>query len=328
MTATQGLPPRVIVGTLNFSRRTSEDESIALLQRAYEMGITGINTADTDYSGRSESYVSRFLRKIPESERPFLMVELSGADMGVPHDPNLSPEYLRRACERSLDRLGVDSVDRVVIPRPSIRIPLEETLKGVHELIIEPGLAASYGVSTFPGWLTCHGQHVCQSQGYKKIASELAPYNILDRRAENELLPNARFWGMEFFAWGALAQGLLAGRYVSADQIPPDSRAAVLGGIYAERIADHGRRVAAQFVDICVDFAYDPATAALAWLLTQSGVSGIVVGPRTLAHLGPMKAALELVLPLEFVQMVDAINPPGTAVADFFNSAPWMLQRV
>lgn len=320
--------PRAVLGTLNFSRRTSSDESVALLLRAFELGIRGINTADTDYSGQSEVFVARFLQKVPRSERPYLMVELSGPDMGVPHDPNLTPTYLRRACENSLRRLGVDSVDRVVIPRPSLRTPLEETLAGVDEYIIKPGLAESYGVSTFPAWLTCHGQHVCRSGRISSIASELAPYNILDRRAEVEILPNARFWEMEFFAWGALGQGLLAGRYEDGLGLPEDSRAAVIGGIYAARVEGRARGVARRFVNLCADFGYTPASAALAWLLGQEGVTGFVAGPRTLDQVAPMAEALKLTLAPDFGEMVDKLNPPGSAAADFFNSAPWMIQRV
>lgn len=250
--------------------------------------------------------------------------------MGVPHDPNLDPLYLRRACERSLKRLGVSEVDRVVLPRPSVRTALEDTLEGVQELIIDAGLAGSCGVSTFPAWLTCHGQHVSRDRGLSAVASELAPYNILDRRVENEMLPNARFWGMEFFAWAALGQGLLAGRYGGDDSsaLPNDSRAAVLGGIYAERVNGHARTRASQFLDLCAQYGYNPAAAALAWLLAQAGVTGFVTGPRNLAQLAPVAASLGLQLDTQFVAEVDHINPPGSAVADFFNSAPWMRHTV
>jgi 1-deoxyxylulose-5-phosphate synthase len=306
----------------------SEKDSINLLVEAHELGIRGINTADSDYSGRSELYVGKFLAAVPSVDRPFLVVELSGEDMGVPHSPNLTPAYLRLACERSLKRLGVEAIDRVVLPRPSFTIPIEETLSGVQELIIDAGLALSYGVSTFPSWLTCHGQHVCSERGYARIASELAPYNVLDRRVENEILPNVQFWEMEFYAWGALGQGLLADRYSAGGEFPHDSRAAVLGGIYADRVGGAALATARRFVELCREFGYEPATAALTWLLGRPGVTGCVAGPRSVAHLRPMSASLGLTLPDDFRLRVDAINGSGGAVADFFNSAPWMRQTV
>lgn len=328
MTQSGSVVPSAFLGTLNFSARTPEDEAIRILAAAHHLGVGGINTADSDYSGRSELIVGRFLRAIPRASRPFLLVELSGQDMGVPLDPNLSPDYLRRACERSLARLGVDSVDRVVIPRPSNRIPLEETLDGVHRLIVEPGLAVSVGVSTFPAWMTCHGQHVCRAKKLPAIGSELAPYNILDRRAENEILPNTRYWGMDFFAWAPLAQGLLAGRYPLGEPAPRDSRAAVLGGIYAQRAGNPGRLAASRFVELCNLFGYDPASAALAWVLAQEGVTGFVAGPRTVHQVAPAAQALKFKLAPDFTQAVDRINPPGTAAVDFFNSAPWMMEQI
>lgn len=322
--------PSALIGTLNFSRRISEADSLTVLTAAFENGVTGINTADSDYSGQSEVYVGHFLKQFQFTPRPFLMVELSGPDMGVPNNPNLTPEYLHQACKRSLDRLGVSQVDRVVLPRPALLTPLDETLAGVQELIIDAGLATSYGVSTFPAWLTCHGQHVSRDRGYASIASELAPYNILDRRVENEMLPNARFWGMEFFAWAALGQGLLAGRYagIVGDSRPADSRAAVLGGIYAMRVPGRAVDTADRYLRLCGQYGYEPASAALAWVLAQPGVTGFVTGPRTASQVRPVGVALGLELDPVFLKAVDDINPPGSAVADFFNTAPWMRQRV
>lgn len=313
----------VVLGTMNFSRLVGHDEALRILRQAYRSGIRAINTADSDYSGASEEFVGEFLSEIPPAERPWLMVELSGKDMGVPRNPNLSPQYLRAACERSLRRLGVDSVDRVVIPRPSFQIALEETLNGVNELIIRPGLATSYGVSTFPSWLSCHGMHLCQSLGLPPIASELAPLNVLDRRAEIELLPNARFWGIEFFAWAAIGQGLLAGRY-PAGPLPAESRAARLGGIYAARVAGNARSAASLWLDLCAQYGYEPAAAAIRWVLDIDGVSGALVGPRQPDHIRPMSEAKAITLGVDFRDAVDRVAPPGSASADFFNSAPWM----
>ncbi|MFD6637293.1 aldo/keto reductase [Micromonospora chalcea] len=318
----------LVLGTMNFGRLTDGDQAQAILRAAHELGISAVNTADVDYSGRSEHYVGRFLSQVPKREHPWLMVELSGPDMGVPNDPELTPGYLAEACKRSLRRLGVDQIDRVVVPRPSFRIPIEETFEGVHRLIVTPGLAASVGVSTFPAWMTCDILHTTAKLGVTQPTSELAPYNLLDRRVENELLPNSRRWKLEFFAWAPLAQGLLAGRYTGA-ALPSDSRASLLGGIYRDRVSPlKARSRAADFLRLCRRYGLEPSAAAIAWLLRQPGVAGAVFGPRTPEHVRSAAAARAVVLDRHFLTEVDRINPPGTACVDFFNSAPWMLECV
>lgn len=321
---------KVILGTMNFVRVGDSAMIQRILAEGYDRGITAINTADTDYSGRSESSVGAFIESLRRSgrPRPWIMLEISGADMGVPHNPNLHATYLTSAIERSLTRLGIDCVDRVVLPRPSFTIPLEETLAGIEQNILGRGLASSYGLSTFPAWLTCHAQHLAAVNHLTPPASELAPFNVLDRRVENEILPNARFWGMEFFAWAGLAQGLLAGRYPSTGEFPVDSRASVLGGIYSQRVNTRARRLSSDYVRLAHEFSLDPAAAALAWVLARPGVTGVLAGPRLVEHTSSLADAQTLVLPPEFLARVDLINAPGSAVADFFNSAPWMLERI
>jgi aryl-alcohol dehydrogenase-like predicted oxidoreductase len=144
------------------------------------------------------------------------------------------------------------------------------------------------------------------------------------------MLPNCWRWGMEFYAWAPLAQGLLAGRYTSGTlNLPPDSRAEVIGGIYRERVSNiRAREAAAQFVSLCHRHGLDPAAAALAWTMRRPGVTGTVFGPRTSAHVVAASSAPDISPGDQFSTAVDQINPPGSACVSFFNSAPWMLERI
>ncbi|MCS7479111.1 aldo/keto reductase [Umezawaea endophytica] len=317
---------RLVLGTMNFGR-LGVDEAVGLLDEARERGIDAVNTSDTDYSGRSEEYVGKFIRRSPPSARPALMVELAEPGMQIPHDPELTPARLEAACVNSLRRLGVDEVDLVIVPRPSFRIPIEETLSGIERRILRPGLAKAFAISTFPAWLACDVQHTARALGFTPPVAEVAPYNVLDRRVENEILPNCLRWGMGVFVWAPLAQGLLAGRYEHGT--PADSRAAVLGGIYRDRVSKVAARAAAlEFVSLCRNSSIAPAAGAIAWTLQRPGVTGALFGPRTIRQVAVASEASGLVLDQRFLDAVDGINPAGTALVSFFNSAPWMLEAI
>jgi aryl-alcohol dehydrogenase-like predicted oxidoreductase len=158
--------------------------------------------------------------------------------------------------------------------------------------------------------------------GLARIVSEQSPYNLLDRRIENELLPACQAHGVGVMAWSPLAMGMLAGRY--AEGRSDDTRAARRGGIYAERVTDAGIRVGNAFADLARRHGLEPAQAAYAWVLAQPGIAAAIIGPRTVAQAASALPAADRVLPDEFARQTDALVAPGSMVASFFNSAPWM----
>jgi aryl-alcohol dehydrogenase-like predicted oxidoreductase len=116
--------------------------------------------------------------------------------------------------------------------------------------------------------------------------------------------------------------GMLAGRYEQGRT--PDTRAAVRGGIYAERVTDEGIRVGNAFAALAREHGLEPAQAAYAWVIHQQGITAAIIGPRTLAQVTSALPAAELRLSEAFLVAADALVTPGSVVASFFNSAPWM----
>ena len=156
-----------------------------------------------------------------------------------PNDEGLSRLHLIRACEDSLRRLQTDYIDLYQIHRPSPTIPVEETLSALTDLV-QQGKVRYIGSSTHPAWKVMEGLMVSELKGYARFVSEQPPYNLLDRRIENELVPMCQAHGLGLITWSPLAQGVLAGRYSSATDLPADSRGALRGGIYSERITPMG----------------------------------------------------------------------------------------
>ena len=219
------------------------------------------------------------------------------------------------------------TIDLYQIHRPSPTIPVDETLSALTDLVRQ-GKVRYIGSSTHPAWKVMEGIMVSELKGYVRFVSEQPPYNLLDRRIENELVPMCQAHGLGLITWSPLAQGVLAGRYASATDLPADSRGALRGGIYSERITPLGIEVGNKVVELAAAHGMSAAQLATLWVKDQPGVTAPLVGPRTLEQLEHALPVLEMTLSAELAAACDALVPPGSAVASFFNSAAWMKHRI
>jgi aryl-alcohol dehydrogenase-like predicted oxidoreductase len=125
-----------------------------------------------------------------------------------------------------------------------------------------------------------------------------------------------------------MGMGVLAGRYTDAEKYPADSRAALIGGIYAERVTARGVAVGQQFTHIAQEAGLTPAQLSLLWIKDQPGITAPLVGVRTLAQLEEALPVMEMTLSDELRAACDALVVPGTAVVDFHNTALWMKMKI
>ena len=169
---------------------------------------------------------------------------------------------------------------------------------------------------------------VSEVKGYVRFVSEQPPYNLLDRRIENELVPMCQAHGLGIFPWSPLAMGILAGRSADAEKYPAGSRAKLRGGIYAERITAKGIVAGHKFVDLAQECGLSAAQLAVLWVKEQPGVTAPLIGPRTLEQLDHFLPVMGMKLDDSIRAACDALVPPGSVVANFHNSAPWMKMRV
>ena len=133
---------------------------------------------------------------------------------------------------------------------------------------------------------------------------------------------------MGILPWSPMAMGILAGRYDDAENVPTDSRATLRGGIYAERVTARGIEVGNRFVKLAIDCNMSPAQLAVLWVKDQPGITAPLIGPRTLEQLEHFLPVLEMKLTDQIRKACDVLVPPGSAVADFHNSAPWMKMQI
>lgn len=315
------------LGAGNFSDPTPEDEASLIIHRAIDAGINLIDTGNSYSNGECERMIGRILAKGNRRHDVILATKVFYKVGPGPNDEDLSRHHLIRACEDSLRRLQTDYIDLYQLHRPSPSIPVDETLGALTDLI-QQGKVRYIGSSVHPSWKIMEAIMVSELKAYARLVCEQPPYNLLDRRIENEIVPVCQAYGLGIITWSPLAQGVLAGRYSSATDLPADSRGALRGGIYSERITPQGIAIGEQVVSLAKDHGMSAAQLATLWVKDQPGITAPIIGPRTLEHLGHMLPVLDMTLSDELADACDELVPPGSAVASFFNSAAWMKQRL
>lgn len=318
----------ICLGCDNFANPTSAEESIRIIDSAVDQGINLIDTANGYADGQSEEIIGRCFKENRRRDDVILAtkVHYPVGQKGI-NDRGNSRKHIIKACEDSLRRLQTDYIDLYQTHRVCMQTPLEETLGALTDLQRQ-GKIRYAGSTTSPSWKITEASMLADYRGFIRMVSEQLPYNLLDRRVENEVLPAASAAGLAVFAWSPLAMGLLTGRYDSRKpetfQTPRFQR----GGIYAERITHRAADAGQQFVRVARDFGISPAHLALLWVKDQPGVTAPLCGPRALPQLMDVLPVMQMTLSDEMRHKCDEVVPPGSAIADFLNSAPWMKGRL
>ena len=310
------------LGTDNFLNPTDAKESAHLLLMALDAGINLIDTSNSYRAGEAERLIGQTLKDAGRRNEALIATKVYYSTGPHINDRGGSRLHIIRACEDSLRRLGTECIDLYQLHRPDFEVPIDETLAALTDLV-QRGLVRYVGSSTAPAWRVLEGLLTAELRGYVRFASEQPPYNLLDRRVENELVPMALRHGVSLLPWSPLAMGMLAGRYSQA-QVTDTTRAALRGGIYAERVTPAAVAAGDAFVKLALEAGFNPAQLALLWVKDQPGVTAPIIGPRTVAQLENALPVLQMHLPDDLRLACDAINPPGGHVANFFNSSGWM----
>jgi aryl-alcohol dehydrogenase-like predicted oxidoreductase len=317
------------LGTANFGNPAPEEASRQILQAALDAGINIVDTADSYNAGESERIIGRFMADTGQRDRVFLTTEVFYPVGDGPNDRGLSRYHILRACEDSLRRLQTDHIDLYITHRSaSSIIPVDETLSALTDLQRQ-GKVLYIGCSTHPAWEIMEALMVSEAKGYARYVVESSPYNLLDRRVENERVPVCLKYGLGMLTWSPIAMGMLAGRYPLDLTFPAGSRAAANPqGIYAERINRRGIKVGAQVADIAQDYGLSAAQLSLLWVKEQPGITAPIIGPRTPQQLAEMLQVADMHAEPALCAALDELNPPGMAVSDFHNTSGWMKATV
>lgn len=315
------------LGVMNFGGVTSEIDSIAMVNRAIEAGINFIDTANVYNAGESERVLGVALKQNGKRGEIVLATKVFSTVGQGPNERGASRYHIIKACEDSLRRLQVDHIDLYQLHRPSQTIPQDETLRAFDDLV-RSGKVRYIGCSTFPSWMVMEALATSEKHNLVRYISEQPPYNLLDRRIENELVPLAQRYGMAILPWSPLAGGILAGRYSEKNVHPDGSRAVRMGQTFQERISQKALDVVPKLKAMADERGMTITQLALLWCKDQPAITAPILGPRTMAHLEDALGILDKKLDDADRPLFDNLVHPGNAVADFHNSNDWMKARI
>jgi len=266
-----------------FGQGESRDEAFAIMDAAWEAGIRTFDTADAYGGGRSETWIGDWLRtKSSEVRDELVLSTKTFAPMDEGEDHGLAPARVKRQLESSLQRLGVERVQMYLTHAPDPDVPVAETAGALDELVAD-GKIGSYGASNVDG------DELSEALRAGSFGWVQNSYSLLDRDAEQEVLPLCEQHGLGFTPFSPLAGGWLTGKYRRGEPAPAGSRMTMRPEAYEhlreDKVYDGLERL---------EELGDPAALALAWLLADPRVTAVLVGPRRPAQLEPALAALDL----------------------------------
>ena len=304
-----------IAGTYTSSVRDDCD-AVALIHRALDLGITLLDTADV--YGDSERQVGKAIQGWRDQvvlATKFGFVTGSGADQR-PIDG--SPQYVRKACEASLERLGVDCIDLYYLHRVDASVPIEETVGAMAALVWE-GKVKHLGLSEASAGTVRRAHHI------HPIAAVQSEYSLFSRDPEDELLPTLTKLGIALVAYSPLGRGFLAGRFRRIEDLAPDdwrrNNPRFQGENFAKNLAlvDHLRKLAEER-------QHTPAQLALGWLLSRHDNVIPIPGTSSAKRLEENVAAVDVELSEADLNRIEQASPRGAVAGTRYD--PKMLDLV
>ena len=287
----------------------------AVVHAALDAGITFFDVADIYGAepGLSEERLGRALgarrdEGVIGTKFGMDMGGLAGDDGGA----RGSRRYIVRAVEDSLRRLGTDWIDLYQFHTPDPATPIEETLRALDDLV-RAGKVRYVGHSNRAGWQIAQAEYVARELGVERFVSAQNHYNLLDRRAELEVVPAAAEFGLGVLPYFPLANGLLTGKYSQGDA-PEGSR---LSHVRQHMVADADLEQLAAFGRFARERGITEVQAAIGWLAAQGPVSSVIAGATRAAQVVENAAAADWLATAEDLAELDALFPGPEKVALF-----------
>lgn len=306
------------LGSMMFGEQTSAEDSLRIIDKAWDQGINFIDTADVYNGGRSEEIVGEAIARHRQDWVLASKVGFGPMD-GVPNRSGLSRKHIFNAIEASLTRLGTDYLDIYYLHREDHGTPLEVTVSAIGDLLRQ-GKIRHWGVSNFRGWRIAEIVNLAERMGVAKPVVSQPLYNIVNRQAEPEQFTAAAHHGLGIVPFSPLARGVLSGKY--APNATPDANSRA--GRQDKRILETEWR--AESLEIAQKIhAYTETKGvgmvefAIAWVLNNRLISSAIVGPRTEAQWDTYSGALSVEINAEDEAFIDALVTPGHASTHGYN---------
>ncbi len=291
----------ICLGTMQFGWSADEDASFAVMDRAVELGINFVDTADIYSSwaegnpgGVSEEIIGRWMQERGvRRDRVVLATKVRGKMGDGPNDHGLSRSHILDGVEASLNRLQTDYIDLYQVHWPDEETPLEETLQALTDLV-RAGMVRYIGCSNYPAWLLTKSLWVSDVKNLSRYDS-LQPHYSLVHRAEfeRELQPLCLDQGIGVIPYSPLAGGFLTGKYRRDMELPESARAK---GIADRYMNEQGWAAVEKLDEIGKAHDATVAQTAIAWALANPAVSSAIIGANTVEQLDDTAKGAEVAL--------------------------------
>jgi len=284
-----------------------EANSRPFYKKALELGINFFDTADMYSMGVSEEVTGRALREMANMEEVVLATKVHFPMGDGPNMGGLSRKHILQACDASLRRLGVDTIDLYQIHRFKSPVPIEETLAALDHLVHQ-GKVRYIGASSGYAWQLAKALSASERNGWARFISMQNHYNLVYREEEREMIPFCANEGLGVIPWSPLARGRLARTGPS----PSAGTTRAENDQYAVDLYDSPSdlEVIEAVRRVAHEAGVSPGEVALAWLLSKPAVAAPIIGATKLEYLDSAVRALDLKLSPEQVAAVEAPYTP------------------
>jgi aryl-alcohol dehydrogenase-like predicted oxidoreductase/ribosome-associated protein YbcJ (S4-like RNA binding protein) len=300
------------MGMSEFYGRTDENEAIATIHRALELGVTLLDTADMYGPFTNEKLVGRAIAD--RRERVVLATKFGnerredGSWVGI----NGKPEYVRSACEASLSRLGVEHIDLYYQHRVDKSVPIEDTVGAMAELVSE-------GKVRYLGLSEASPQTIERAHAVHPISALQTEYSLWSRDPEEQILPAVRKLGIGFVAYSPLGRGFLSGRYKKPQDLPEDDFRRHHPRFQGENFK-RNLELVERVEEIASEKQVTAGQLALAWVLSRGEDVVPIPGTKRRSYLEENVAAAEIELSVEDLSRIDKAAPVGATAGDRYAS--------
>jgi aryl-alcohol dehydrogenase (NADP+) len=301
---------------MTFGVQCDEATSFAILDRAFENGVTFLDTADVyplggslETVGRTEEIVGRWMQERGNRDAIVLATKCAAVVGPGPNDVGLSRYHIQRAVDDSLRRLGTDIIDLYQVHSFDPRTPIEETMRALDD-VVRSGKARYIGCSNYPAWRLGQALATSARLGIARYDSLQPRYNLLYRESETEVLPLCRSEGIGVIVYNPMAGGFLTGKDKKGED-PREGTRFTLGSaarVYQNRYwHDVQFDAVAAFRDAIEARGHDAASVAVAWVLEQPGITSAIVGASSSDQLSASIGAPDLEFDDELRAICDKI---------------------